>query len=96
MAKNINFTCPIWCTNYPSGHFSAYSIYEGSTEIDNIHSVIISNLELDSYNFPEDAELQLNIKCGKNDMKYVDLGTVASWSQLNEIFDFTESKNPYK
>ena len=70
-------------------HFSAYSINEGNTEKDNIHSVVISDLKLDSYNFPRDAELQLNIKCGKNDMRYVDLGTVDNWSQPNEIFDFT-------
>ncbi len=70
-------------------HFSAYSIFKGQDEKDNIHSIVISDLELDSYNFPEDAELQLNIKCGKNDMKYVDLGTVGSWSQPAEIYDFS-------
>ena len=70
-------------------HFSAYSINEGGNEKDNMHSIVISDLDLDSYNFPSDAELQLNIKCGKNDMKYFDLGRVENWSQPNEIFDFT-------
>ena len=69
-------------------HFSAYSINKGANETDNMHSIIL-DLDLESYNFPSDAELQLNIKCGKNDMKYFDLGTVDSWSQPNEIFDFS-------
>ena len=70
-------------------HFSAYSINKGANEIDNIHSVHISELEIDSYNFPLDSELELKIKCGKNDLKYVDLGTVGSWSQPINEFDFT-------
>ena len=68
-------------------HFTALSSQANDDISSNILNIQIE-LDLDLYNFPDDSELSLMVKCGTEEMVHVDLGTVVHWQQPSEVFDF--------
>jgi len=69
-------------------HFTALAAHSDKDISSNsVHIEIL--LDLDSYNFSDDSELSLMVKCGSDDMVHVDLGTVSRWRQPSQTFDFS-------
>ena len=68
--------------------FTALSSHSSSDISSNILDIQL-DLDLETYNFPDDAELSLMVKCGAEDMVHIDLGTVINWTQPQDSFDFS-------
>lgn len=69
-------------------HFSALAIHADDNISSNTLNIEIL-MDLESYNFPDDSELSLMVKCGSDDMVHIDLGSVLNWRQPAEVFDFS-------